>query len=195
MTNAFGPESLEHDLSLGDNRGFGRIPLSKNRATWAFRQASAEAARNLLHKAQHALDEDNEDRARAYVTRAVQLPFDEEEGAIPAAWEAHMLLFTAVTDALEDSDEDDTAWLDAALQALQSAGAMGRSCLATTLEEVAGDYELWPRERKRLMAAIDGIPKDRTPFIQPARDDLVEYVLEVIRTTNDYEDSLDALIG
>ena len=96
-------------LAKESDRGLGDIEFFKHRAISSFSRASSEAARNLLHKAQRALDDDDTERARAYVTRAVQLPFDEAEEVPPVAWEAHMLLFTAVTDALEESDEDDTA--------------------------------------------------------------------------------------
>ena len=129
-------------LAKESDRGLGDIAFFRHRAISPFSRASSEAARNLLHKAQRALDDDDTERARAYVTRAVQLPFDEAEEVPPVAWAAHMLLFTAVTDALEESDEDDTAWLDAALEVLASAGTVGRSAMASVLSDVPGDFEV-----------------------------------------------------
>ena len=75
-----------------------------------------------------------------------------------------MLLFTAVTDALEESDEDDTAWLDAALDVLASAGAVGRSAMAFVLSDVPGDFEVTRQEEKRIRRAIAGIPPETEPF-------------------------------
>lgn len=183
-------------LAKEADRGFGDIAFFKHRATSAFSRASSEAARNLLHKAQRALDDDDTERARAYVMRALQLPFDEAEELLPVAWEAHMLLFTAVTDALEESDEDDTAWLDAALDVLASAGTVGRSAMASVLSDVPSDFEVTRQEEKRLRRAIAGIPPETEPFDRGSSpDEKAEHVLEVVRTTNAYQDALDDLLA
>lgn len=181
-------------LAKESDRGLGDIAFFRHRALSPFSRASSEAARNLLHKAQRALDDDDTERARAYVMRAVQLPFDEVEEVLPVAWEAHMLLFTAVTDALEESDEDDAAWLDAALDVLASAGTAGRSAMASVLSDVPSDFEVSRQEEKRLRRAIAGIPPETEPFERGSSpDEKAEHVLEVVRTTNAYEDALDDL--
>ena len=182
-------------LAKESDRGLGDIEFFKHRAISAFSSASSEAARNLLHKAQRALDDDDTERARAYVMRALQLPFDEAEEVPLVAWEAHMLLFTAVTDALEESDEDDTAWLDAALDVLANAGTVGRSAMASVLSDVPGDFEVTRQEEKRLRRAIAGIPPETEPFERGSSpDDMAEHVLEVVRTANTYQDALDDLL-
>ena len=183
-------------LATESDRGFGDIELRKHGAISAFGTASSEAARNLLHKAQRALDDDDVERARGYVARAVQLPFDEAEGVKPVAWEGHMLLFLAVTDALEESDEDDPLWLDAALEVLATAEAVGRSTLASVLWTIGDDFQLTVRERKRLRQAVAGLPRETDALDWDAfADELTERVLEIVRTTNAYEDALDRLIG
>jgi hypothetical protein len=182
-------------LAKDTDRGLGNIEFFRHRAISAFSTASSEAARTLLHKAQRALDDRDTERARAYVMRAVQLPFDEAEGVLPVTWEAHMLLFTAVTDALEESDEDDAAWLDAALDVLASAGTVGRSAMASALSDVPSDFEVTRQEEKRLRRAIAGIPPETEPFDRGSSpDERAEYVLEVVRTTNAYQDALDELL-
>lgn len=182
-------------LAKETDRGLGDIEFFKHRALSPFSRASSEAARNLLHKAQRALDDDDTERARAYVMRAMQLPFDEAEEVLPVTWEAHMMLFTAVTDALEESDEDDTAWLDAALDVLASAGRVGRSAMASVLSDVPSDFEVSRQEEKRLRRAIAGIPPKTEPFERGSSpDEMAEHILEVVRTTNAYQDALDDLL-
>ena len=189
-------DTMSAFLAKESDRGLGNIELFKHRAISSFGRASSEAAQNLLHKAQRALEDDDVERARAYVTRAVQLPFDEAEDVVPAAWEAHMLLFTAVTDALEESDEDDTAWLDAALDVLASAGAVGRSAIAFVLSDISGDFEITRQEEKRIRRAIAGIPPETEPFKSAGSpDELIEQVLEVVGVSNAYEDALDDLLA
>ena len=45
--------------------------------------------------------------------RACSLPYDEREGTNHGRWGAHMLLFNALSDAAEESDDTDSTWLDA----------------------------------------------------------------------------------
>jgi hypothetical protein len=51
-------------LAKESDRGLGDIEFFKHRAISPFSRASSEAAMNLLHKAQRALDDDDTERAR-----------------------------------------------------------------------------------------------------------------------------------
>jgi hypothetical protein len=117
--------SLVDYLSGRANRPFGDVESVSGRTLQPFSFAGQRAAENLLAKARRALDDNDVDRASALVDRAIRLPFDEHEGAAPAALAVHMDLFCAVTDALERAEADDSRWLDAALDVL--GGADGTS--------------------------------------------------------------------
>ncbi|GAB3446459.1 hypothetical protein GCM10027517_28750 [Phycicoccus ginsengisoli] len=105
-------------LAQESDRGLGSADLFKHRALAPFSRAGQEAAGNLLSKAADALARDDTPRAERLVARALDLPYDEAEEAVPAAWQAHMVLYMAVSDALEGSEPDDELWLDAALLVL-----------------------------------------------------------------------------
>jgi hypothetical protein len=104
-------QSLLGYLSERPNGPFGDVESVSGRTLQPFSFAGQRAAENLLIKARRALDNNDVDRARAFVDRAVRLPFDEHEGAAPAALAVHMDLFCVVTDALEQAEADDSRWL------------------------------------------------------------------------------------
>lgn len=138
-----------------------RRPLA--RATRASRDLAAhqsgavqEAAENLLAKALRHLSRDDGPRATAIIERALALPFDEHEEVQPALWQAHMLLFDLVSEAAETSDDEDSAWLDAALAALDAAPAVAAAELKAVLATMASDYHLLPQETRRIRAATPG---------------------------------------
>jgi hypothetical protein len=55
------------------------------------------------------------------------LDYDRHEQTAPAAYAASMMLFSAVTDALERSAEGDSRWLDTAVEVTSSASGWGQS--------------------------------------------------------------------
>jgi hypothetical protein len=185
-------ELFEAYLAMQRNRGFGDLALRADAAVSPFSRAKMAAARNLLTKAHKALHDGDRDRAVRYVDRAVVLPYDEVEEASPAAWEAHMALFMAVTDELGYADHDDQAWLDAALATLDSATEAGRYELRRCLATIGHDYELSGRQRKRLLAAIAGIPARPELYeLELSPEELATAVLEILETVIAYEAALD----
>src|SRR5215204_5063148 len=129
---------------------FGNARVRSNLIKAGVSRGLQAAAGNLLAKALRAVVAGDDQRARGYVHRAVQLPVDEHEEVHPGSLAASMLLFGAVTDALEACDEDDPMWLDAADQALHTAGDDGRHALLHTLRTIASDYHLPHGEARRI---------------------------------------------
>jgi hypothetical protein len=172
---------------------FGDLELVSGRTLQAFSIAGQRAASNLLVKAIRALDNDEPERARAYVDRAVRLPYDRHEQSHPVAWEAHMALFCLVTDALEDSSETDSQWLDAAIAVQAGADEAGRCAMRDVLEAIDHDYHLSRSERASLRSAAAAVP-DRPELrdldLPPSElADCVESVLAVYR---DYASALSS---
>ncbi len=71
---------------------------TSNRLDQSFSAASMEAADNLLGKALRRLEEGNQERAQAFIQRALSLPYDEHEELHPASWSAYMALFMPLSD-------------------------------------------------------------------------------------------------
>src|SRR3712207_2833221 len=133
---------FREQLAAAVDRGLGDLQLQSNLSARALNQASYRAADNLLGKARRALGEGDRDRAARYVEKATRLPFDGVERAHPAVHEAHMLLFSTVTDALESSATSSTGWLDAAEAALAGCGPHAREDLLQTFRAIDNDYAL-----------------------------------------------------
>ena len=181
-------ERFARYLAAESNRGFGDIPLRAEAAVSPFSRAKMDAASNLLEKAQRALREGDEERARRMVERAVALPYDEIERAYPAAWQAHMAMFMAVTDAAEEDDGED--WLDAVTDTLAAAAEEARFMLRDCVVDMLQDYELSGQDRRRLREAVGKVPAraelhelDLTP------EELSVAILDVLAGVVHFEDS------
>ena len=176
------------------DRPFGDVEARSGRLLQSFSFAGQQAAENLLVKARRALDDHDRDRARALVERAVELPFDEHEGAAPAALAVHMDLFCAVTDALEQAAEDDIRWLDAALTVLTGADQRAACDLRDVLVAIDHDYRLSRLEHRRIRAAIAAVP-DRAELRDLALTtvELRDHVLAILEARRAYDRELTAL--
>lgn len=176
------------------NRGFGDVEFASGRSLQRFSAAGMAAADNLLAKAQRAIRDADRERAARYIARAVDLPFDDHEEAHPAAWQAHMALFTVVTDEVDEAAADDHRWLDAAIQVLGSAGDWARLDLRDVLSSIDHDYQLEGRERRRLRQAIADVPAS-SELIDLALppEQLAAALLEVVEACVAYEEALDSL--
>lgn len=173
------------------NAPFGDLELASGRALQPFSIAGQRAASNLLVKASRALDSSDPGRARAYVDRAVRMPYDRHEESHPAAMEAHMALFCLVTDALEDSGKNDSAWLEAAIEVLSAADERGRCTMRDVLAAIDQDYELRRQESGALRSAIADIPV--RPELRDLRLDpqeLGDCVMSALAACRDYRAAL-----
>jgi|GEM_PF-832118 len=173
------------------NAPFGDLELASGRTLQPFSIAGQRAASNLLVKAIRALDNADHARARAYVDRAVRLPYDRHEESHPAAMEAHMALFCLVTDALEDSDEDDTEWLEVAIGVMATADERGCCTMRDVLAAIDDDYELRRQERAALRTAIADMPA--RPELRDLRlepQEMGDCVMSVLSVCRDYRQGL-----
>ena len=181
-------ERFARYLAAESNRGFGDIPLRSEAAVSPFSRARMEAASNLLDKAQRALREGNDERARRMVERAVALPYDEVERAHPAAWQAHMAMFMAVTDAAEEDDGED--WLDAVVDTFRAAGEEARFTLRDCVVDILQDYELSGYDRRRLRDAVAKVPaRAQLHELDLTPDELSVAILDILAGVALYEES------
>lgn len=150
-----------------------------------------EMAANVLRKARAVLAT-NPEKASAYVDTALRLPFDEDEGQAPAATEAHLMLHALVTDAIEESDQDDSAWLDAAIDTLRASDAGGQTELRLVLEVVAHDYKLPPAERRRLRSAVAKVEPAPSLFDHGFPAELLKgRIMTILAVCERYDNMLD----
>lgn len=189
-------DDFKRHLDGRADQPFGDVEMVSGRALQPFSFAGQQAARNLLDKAARALDAGDADRAGRLVDRTARLPFDDHERAAPAAMEAHMLLFSVVTDALEASPEDDPRWLDAAMQVLSTGdkGAQGefRDVLTTILQ----DFELSPRESARVREVLRGAPEHQGLMDQELPPvQLAARVLDLLGQYREYQRVLASMTG
>lgn len=183
--------TLNRYLAERSQSPFGELELASGHTAQRFSVAGQQAASNLLVKASRALDGDETERARAYVDRAVRLPYDEHEQSHPVAMEVHMMLFCLVTDVLENADEDDSRWLDAAIRAQTAADEAGRCTMRDVLVAIDNDYRLKGAERASLRSAIAAVP-DRPELsdLDLGPGELGEHVMSVLAVCRDYRVAL-----
>lgn len=173
---------------------FDGVRHASGRAMSAVSAGLHAAAENLLIKALREAESGAVARAEAYVTRAVQLDFDDHEQVHPARQEAQMLLFSSVVDALEACEIGDERWLDAALAVLPDCEEHARTELLGVLAEVDRDWDVERDESRRIRAALGGI----TPTLDLAdaqsvpEADQAQIILQVLDAVTAYRDALDA---
>ncbi len=182
-------EELDRSFAKRADGPFGDLELASGRTLQPFSIAGQRAAANLLTKAIRALDNDEPERARAYVDRAVRLPYDRHEDSHPAAMEVQVMLFCLVTDELEAADEDDSRWLDAAIAAQASATETARCTMRDVLAAIDHDYNISRAERAALRSATSAIP-DRLGLRDLALSpgELGECLMETLAVCRDYRD-------
>ena len=177
------------------DRGLGAVELVSCHTLSPFSRAGWQAADNLLTKAKRWFTSGDENRAMALVDRAAALRYDDHEDAAPAVLAAEMMLFSAITDELERSDEADSRWLDAALYVLGSADEATRFEVRDALVPIRQGYHLSRREERMIDAVTEGIaPRTglRDPGPLPAQHLHVPLVA-TIRATIAYEAAIAAL--
>ncbi|MGH3366207.1 MAG: hypothetical protein ACRDOY_03295 [Nocardioidaceae bacterium] len=175
------------------DRPFGNVELMSGRALAPFSSAGLTAADNVMAKADRALAGGDLERAGHFIDRAAALNYDEHEKTAPAAFAASMMLFRAVTDALQRSREGDSRWLEAAVQALSSAGGWGQSEMRHLLLVVCQDYGVEPGERRTIEDAVFEVPERADlcdVMLSPA--ELAEAVTSVLQILQTYRAALNA---
>jgi hypothetical protein len=188
---------LAKQVARMSDRGLGDLQLQSNLAESAQSLATARGARNLLAKARRDLATSQVEHAALYIDRALRLPFNETAEAPTAAYEAHMILFTIVTDAFENSSEGDSSWLDAAEATLPLCGEHALEDLLQTLRTIDHDCRPAPSERRRIRAIAPGgahadgvgdVILDRAGDGEAAQRVIIT---ELLLATTDYEAELE----
>jgi hypothetical protein len=179
-------------LAHATDRGLGDLQVRSNLGQRQFGQVSYLAARNLLIKAARAVAAGDRQRATRYVDRATDLPFDDEERANPAVFEAHMHLYEIVTDAVDTCAVDCSCWLDAAEAALTTCGGHAREDLLETLAAVDQEYRLQPREHRRVRTLVAGAPEGDVleRRVDDDRPTQSQVIFELLQVANAYETAL-----
>jgi hypothetical protein len=174
------------------DRPLGDVQLVSGRAVQQFSRPLHVGADNLLLKALRALEQGDRERARGYIARAARIPFDEFEEEHPGLLSAHMTLFAAVTDALEECAPGDAGWLDAALRVLGSCGEDARLDLLRVLDEAQQAWQLEGRERRRVRAAVAGVDAEGQlrARLEAGRTSADQVILEVLDAVLAYEEAL-----
>lgn len=176
------------------DEGFDKIAAASGRFRNQMSRALFDGAHNLLDKAIIALEQDDPERAARFISRAASMPWDDNEESFPGFVATSVLLYTELTDALEDGDPGDEEWLDTALEVLEHAEGIGRDVLASMLNGFdlhEGTYELTARERRRIHAAVGSAPLDLLYDVSPDTpvDERIAMITSVMTTTLAYHRS------
>jgi hypothetical protein len=170
MTSDLDP--LDRFLPDAPDRPLDDAQVSSNLLNRSFSEASAEASANLLAKALRRIESGEDDRAGAFILRALQLPYDDFEEMRPAPWSAHMLLFDSISDDVESCEPGDQGWLDRAESLIGRFGDPAdleiRGCLRSFRDDA---FVMTGPERRRLKTLTEGIPLDAEPFATVPADD------------------------
>lgn len=141
--------------SLGRTRRQFREQLQAE--SWAFFQGAG----NLLDKACAALDTGDDERAERLMARAAGLPYSYFEECWPGVAMASVALYTEVNEAYEDSDEEDSEWLLAAIDVLPSLEGPGHEAMSSVLYGfILEGAVLEPREERLIRKQVGEQPLD-----------------------------------
>ncbi|MFT3860808.1 hypothetical protein [Micropruina sp.] len=148
----------DHPDPLANPRGFAALNTRGVSEQFArrLRNPHWEMADNALRKARRVLADDPA-RAQHYVDLALRLPYDEFEKQASAGVEAHLMLYSLVTDAAEESDQNDPAWLDAAIDAMRVSERAGQAETRVVLEIVDDDFQLPSAEQRKPRRAVSEV--------------------------------------
>lgn len=183
-------ETWDDYLEQRRNRGFGDILAVSGQTEYRAAAGLHAAAENLVNKALVAFEDGDEDRAVRLASRASRLPWDDFEERWPGALAAHMALHEALSEAMESSDEGDTAWLDDAIRVLGELTGEIHEHLADTLATFAWDkgMDATPAEARKIRQAV-GANREESRFGDDPTatpDQLLPSILEILRVTHRY---------
>jgi hypothetical protein len=118
-------------------------------------------AENLLAKAARSTAAGQLDRAEHFIRRAAQMPYDEREEGSAGIRGGSLLIYCLVNGRYEESAENDSRWLEVALDAHARLGGPGKAELASVIHGfVIQDlfFNLTTSERRRIQDAVGDAP-------------------------------------
>lgn len=173
------------------NRGLGDISLRSTAALAPISRGQTEAATNLLTKAVRALDDDDEARAKQLVERAVALPYDDHEQVHPGASMACQLVFTEITETLEDCEDH---WVSALADTFAGATPDAKFALRDVLTDILDDYNLTQEEQHRVRRLIRDVPeRAELTDLDLAPPAMATAILEILDSIISFRDALDEI--
>lgn len=187
------PSEPDDYLAREFDRPLGGVVVRSNLTRFPFSNALNDGASHLLDKALRALENGDDARAGALVSRAAGLPYDDDEEAYPGIRAIVYLVFGLLVDELEGSDEDDEQWLDAALRVLETCPPDGAAILRLTLDVIRRDYVITQRETTRIVAAVGPDVPDDDAVAAAIGDDsaaMARAILDTLRTVVSYREAL-----
>jgi hypothetical protein len=185
--------AVDEWLRRGQDRPLAEVIVPSNLIGAEVSEGLQEAARNLLTKALGAALAGDLHRARRYVERAVQLPYDEHEGVGTAWWAASMMIYERLGDDVESCEAGDDAWLTAAESVLVGADDLAAQALQGALAGLSDAYSLSRSQTERCRVAARGCDPDGWDVQEPADDDeRVAAVLGVVTLAAAYVTAFEA---
>lgn len=160
MTGTF-PSAADPDP--GQWNAFTEAARRSGRMLNAAGQAQIVGARNLLNKAIEHLASGDSQRAEQLMLRAARMPYDAREGGSPGVFAATMLVYDLISDYLEDSDFEDSSWLDVPIAVHDRLDATGRAEVASIVHGFVLQKTLFttsPTEKRRIRQVFGDAPLD-----------------------------------
>ena len=121
----------------------------------------------------------------------MRLPTTGTSRRIRSRWRRTWRLYCLVTDALEDSSETDSRWLDAAIAVQAGADEAGRCTMRDVLVAINHDYHLSRTERASLRSATAAVPeRPELRDLDLPPNELGDSVVSVLAVCRDYRAAL-----
>jgi hypothetical protein len=162
---------------------FGEMARQSGRMLNARHHAQVTGAENLLTKAIRALGSGDAQRAEQLLQRAAQMPYVERELESPGVGAASMLVYRLISDQFEDSEYDDTTWLDVVLTVYPDLDASGRAQVASVVHGFViqeAFFTVSDAEKRRIRQAFGDAPL--TAELGDGPNSTVEQRREIIRS-------------
>ncbi len=149
------------DPGYGLREEFAALARQSGRLLNERAHAQVVGAENLLRKAIHALASGDAERAERLIHRVAQMPFDPREQASPGVAAAALIVDSTISDEFEAREENDTTWLDVALEVYPRLDPLGQAEVASVvhgfvLQDVI--YTVSAVEHRRIRRAFGDAP-------------------------------------
>jgi hypothetical protein len=171
------------DLATGRRKAFTEIDRRSGRLLNGISRAQIAGAENLLTKAIRARASGDAQRAEQLIERAARMPYDEREEGFPGVLAASMLVYVAISDQFEGSEQDDPTWLDVVLTVHPGLDPTGQAKVASVVHGFVLQKALFAvtrAEKRRIQQAFGDAPLEAELGDLP--DSPVEQRQDIIRS-------------
>lgn len=150
-----------YDPAFGMRKEFGEIARQTGRDLNRRSMAQITGAENLLGKAMADIIAGESPRANHLIARTAAMPYDPREEGSPGIRGASMLVYTLISDRFEESPEDDSEWLDIALQVHALLDGPGKAEVASIVHGFVLQkdlFQLTSLEQRRISSTVGDAP-------------------------------------